>query len=130
MRGVELASNRVLTHFSRTRTFGHTDAFRTRSFKVDATEEKDLATRYGVSGFPTLKYFPAGDGEVETYGGARSLEAFVDFINEKVNKVRVVVCGLFLVGFVLVLLTQTRTLVARFSILSAFRNQTLFLPKD
>lgn len=39
--------------------------------------------RYGVSGFPTLKFFPKNNKEGEEYGGGRDLEDFVDFINEK-----------------------------------------------
>ncbi|CAM9152898.1 unnamed protein product, partial [Sphacelaria rigidula] len=28
--------------------------------KVDAADEKELGSRFGVSGFPTIKFFPAG----------------------------------------------------------------------
>jgi len=28
--------------------------------KVDATVEKNIASTYGVTGFPTLKFFPPG----------------------------------------------------------------------
>ncbi len=28
--------------------------------KLDATEEKSMANKYGIRGFPTIKYFPAG----------------------------------------------------------------------
>lgn len=40
-------------------------------------------SRYGVSGFPTLKFFPKGNKDGEEYGGGRDLEDFVSFINEK-----------------------------------------------
>ncbi|BBH06497.1 thioredoxin family protein, partial [Prunus dulcis] len=50
---------------------------------LDADKYKDLAEKYGVSGFPTLKFFPKNNKEGEEYGGGRDLEDFVDFINEK-----------------------------------------------
>ena len=28
--------------------------------KLDATEEKSMANKYGIKGFPTIKFFPAG----------------------------------------------------------------------
>lgn len=42
-----------------------------------------LLFRYGISGFPTLKFFPKGNKEGEDYEGGRDLEDFVSFINEK-----------------------------------------------
>jgi thiol-disulfide isomerase/thioredoxin len=36
---------------------------------VDADQHKELGSKYGVSGFPTLKWFPADGGEPETYKG-------------------------------------------------------------
>jgi len=47
--------------------------------KVDCTIEKDLATRFGVKGFPTIKFFKNGQTEVIDYKGARTLESFVEF---------------------------------------------------
>ncbi|KAL5996324.1 hypothetical protein ACLOJK_026400 [Asimina triloba] len=38
---------------------------------------------YGVSGFPTLKFFPKGNKAGEDYDGGRDLDDFVTFINEK-----------------------------------------------
>ena len=37
--------------------------------QVDATEEPDIAARYGVNGYPTLKWFV--DGKALDFGGAR-----------------------------------------------------------
>lgn len=56
--------------------------------KVDATEEASLAQKYDISGFPTIKWFPAGSSEPETYDKARDLEAMVAFINEKAGTKR------------------------------------------
>lgn len=55
--------------------------------QVDAVDEKDLGQRFGVTGFPTLKYFPAGDEvEVEAYNEGRDLGSFVKFLNKKASK--------------------------------------------
>jgi len=53
--------------------------------KVDADAHKSLGQRYGVSGFPTLKWF---DGKSETptsYDGGRDLESLANFITEKTS---------------------------------------------
>lgn len=50
---------------------------------VDADKYKDLGEKYGVSGFPTLKFFPKTNKAGEDYDGGRDLDAFVAFINEK-----------------------------------------------
>lgn len=50
--------------------------------KVDATENNDLAQRYEVTGYPTLKLFAAGSNAVIPYESAREVPAMVDFINE------------------------------------------------
>jgi protein disulfide-isomerase A6 len=49
--------------------------------KVDATEQRELAERFGVSGYPTIKFFPKGpSGEPQNYEGARCvcLDLLVD----------------------------------------------------
>lgn len=33
--------------------------------KVDADGERDLGSRFGITGFPTLKFFPKGSKEPE-----------------------------------------------------------------
>ncbi|KAH8663916.1 thioredoxin-like protein [Xylariales sp. PMI_506] len=51
--------------------------------KVDADAEKSLGKRFGVQGFPTLKFF---DGKSETpsdYNSGRDLESLTKFITEK-----------------------------------------------
>lgn len=50
---------------------------------VDADKYKDLAEKYGVGGFPTLKFFPKTNKAGEDYDGGRNLDDFVAFINEK-----------------------------------------------
>ncbi|XP_027363157.1 probable protein disulfide-isomerase A6 isoform X2 [Abrus precatorius] len=50
---------------------------------LDADKYRDLAEKYDVSGFPTLKFFPRGNKAGEEYGGGRDLDDFVAFINEK-----------------------------------------------
>ncbi|KAI6099775.1 endoplasmic reticulum protein ERp29, C-terminal domain-containing protein [Pisolithus sp. B1] len=55
---------------------------------------KELAGRYGVASYPTIKFFPRGGKEVEDYEGARTEEAFVNFLNEKCGTNRAVGGGL------------------------------------
>jgi len=57
--------------------------------KVDADHEKELGSRYGVSGFPTIKFFPKGNKDGEEYDGGRSEEDFIEFLNKKCGTNRV-----------------------------------------
>ncbi|CAM8927469.1 unnamed protein product [Rhodiola kirilowii] len=50
---------------------------------LDADKHKDLAEKYGVSGYPTLKFFPKNNKAGEDYDGGRDVEDFVSFINKK-----------------------------------------------
>ncbi|XP_030956450.1 probable protein disulfide-isomerase A6 [Quercus lobata] len=50
---------------------------------LDADNYKDLGEKYGVSGYPTLKFFPKSNKAGEGYDGGRDLDDFVNFINEK-----------------------------------------------
>jgi protein disulfide-isomerase A6 len=56
--------------------------------KVDADKHRDLGGRYGVQGFPTVKFFSKGNKEPEDYNGPRELNDFVNFINNKANTKR------------------------------------------
>ncbi|WVZ07765.1 hypothetical protein V8G54_021111 [Vigna mungo] len=55
---------------------------------VDADKYKNLAEKYGVTGYPTLKFFPKSNKAGEDYSGGRSLDDFVAFINEKCGTYR------------------------------------------
>ncbi|KAJ0980609.1 hypothetical protein J5N97_008864 [Dioscorea zingiberensis] len=50
---------------------------------LDADKYKDFAEKYGVSGYPTLKFFPKNNKAGEDYDGGRDVDDFVNFINEK-----------------------------------------------
>jgi thioredoxin domain-containing protein 5 len=52
-----------------------------RIAKVDCTVEKDVATKEGVRGFPTIKLLHDGKA-VDTYRDERSVPAFISFVNE------------------------------------------------
>ncbi|KAL2011532.1 hypothetical protein VTN00DRAFT_4250 [Thermoascus crustaceus] len=60
--------------------------------KVDCEAEnaKALAKEQGITGYPTIKFFPKGSKEPVPYEGGRSEQAFVDFINEKAGTHRTV----------------------------------------
>ncbi|KAH0933208.1 hypothetical protein HID58_010325 [Brassica napus] len=55
---------------------------------LDADAHKSLGEKYGVSGFPTLKFFPKDNKAGQDYEGGRDLDDFVGFINEKVGTSR------------------------------------------
>jgi hypothetical protein len=63
---------------------------------IDADDQKNkpVAQRYGVSGFPTIKFFPKGSTEPVAYEGGRGEEDFVNFLNEKCGTQRAVGGGL------------------------------------
>eukprot|EP00882_Tetradesmus_deserticola_P000542 GHRQ01000595.1.p1 GENE.GHRQ01000595.1~~GHRQ01000595.1.p1 ORF type:complete len:263 (+),score=117.57 GHRQ01000595.1:130-918(+) len=57
--------------------------------KVNADSHRSLGERFGVQGFPTIKWFSRGkpvttEGS-ESYNKARSLDAFLEFIKEKLD---------------------------------------------
>ncbi len=49
--------------------------------KVDADAHKELATKFEVKGFPTIKWFPKGSLTPEDYEGGRSPAEMIDFVN-------------------------------------------------
>jgi len=63
--------------------------------KIDCDAEGNnvFASKYGVSGFPTLKWFPKGrknDKEEEGYNGERTVEGLLNFVNERAGTKRTV----------------------------------------
>ncbi|KAH8600224.1 thioredoxin-like protein [Bisporella sp. PMI_857] len=51
--------------------------------KVDADAEKSLGKRFGVQGFPTIKFFNGKDEKPIDYNGGRDLESLSAFLTEK-----------------------------------------------
>lgn len=51
--------------------------------KVDADAEKALGKRFGVQGFPTLKWFDGKSDTPEDYSGGRDLESLQEFVSKK-----------------------------------------------
>lgn len=60
---------------------------------ADAEPNRPLAQKYGVTSFPTIKFFPKG-GEPIDYEGGRQEPDFVEFLNEKCGTHRAVGGGL------------------------------------
>jgi len=57
--------------------------------KIDADANKEKGAKYGVSGFPTIKWFGKSSKETpETYESSRDVQSFVDFINSKAGTKR------------------------------------------
>ncbi|KAK5658524.1 hypothetical protein OQA88_1916 [Cercophora sp. LCS_1] len=51
--------------------------------KVDADAEKSLGKRFGIQGFPTLKWFDGKSDQPTDYSGGRDIDALSDFIFQK-----------------------------------------------
>lgn len=51
--------------------------------KVDADAERALGKRFGIQGFPTLKYFDGKSDKPEDYKSGRDLESLTKFLTEK-----------------------------------------------
>jgi len=50
---------------------------------ADAANGKATASEFGVTGYPTIKFFPKGSSSAIDYNGGRSEEAFVEYLNQK-----------------------------------------------
>ncbi|KAL3899534.1 MAG: hypothetical protein SGCHY_001968 [Lobulomycetales sp.] len=63
--------------------------------KVDATAQPSLGEAYGVTGYPTLKFFPANAKESPVaYESGRDEDSIVEFLNEKCGTKRMANGGL------------------------------------
>jgi protein disulfide-isomerase A6 len=51
--------------------------------KIDADREKSLGTRFGIQGFPTIKFFDGKSDKPEEYNGGRDLESLTEFLTKK-----------------------------------------------
>lgn len=51
--------------------------------KVDADSEKSLGQRFGIQGFPTIKYFDGKSDKPEDYTGGRDIDSLSAFLTEK-----------------------------------------------
>jgi len=51
--------------------------------KLDGDAHKDLSAKYGITGFPTIKWFDGSDGLPEDYTGGRGLEQLQEYITER-----------------------------------------------
>jgi len=58
--------------------------------KLDADKHRAVGSKYGVTGFPTLIWFPKGDDKTESvnYNGGRDLESMVEWINRHADTYR------------------------------------------
>eukprot|EP00123_Amoebidium_parasiticum_P000841 comp11741_c0_seq1/m.6331 comp11741_c0_seq1/g.6331 ORF comp11741_c0_seq1/g.6331 comp11741_c0_seq1/m.6331 type:complete len:362 (-) comp11741_c0_seq1:137-1222(-) len=51
--------------------------------QVDADANRDIGQRFGVTGFPSLKYFKKGSTEAQAYDGPRDADGIVEWVNNK-----------------------------------------------
>ena len=56
---------------------------------MDATEHPKAAEKYGIRGYPTLKFFGAASKEPIDYNTGRDEDSFIKFINEHAGTYRV-----------------------------------------
>jgi thioredoxin-like negative regulator of GroEL len=56
--------------------------------EVDCTVEEEVCSSIGVRGYPTLKYWMAGEskGDAHDYQGARELSGLSEFVSENLQK--------------------------------------------
>jgi len=56
--------------------------------KVDADAHKDIATKYGITGYPTIKFFPKTNKEGQAFEGGRELKDLVEWVNANTESFR------------------------------------------
>ncbi|KAL5547062.1 hypothetical protein UlMin_006749 [Ulmus minor] len=66
------------------------------SFKITKSiligKHKDVCSKYGISSYPTIQWFPKGSLEPKMYEGARTAEALAEYVNkERGTNVKIVV---------------------------------------
>ena len=54
--------------------------------EVDCTIHKEICNKFGIRGYPTLKYFI--DGEAHQYSGPRTHDALLNYIRSQPIEVR------------------------------------------
>jgi len=50
--------------------------------KVDCTKEQSICSKYGVQGYPTIKFFRKGKEQPEDFNGGRTADDIIEFINK------------------------------------------------
>jgi protein disulfide-isomerase-like protein len=57
-------------------------AAKDKAFKIDCESHKDIARKYNITGFPTIRYYPRGlkNGNPREYEGDRTSEDILKFI--------------------------------------------------
>ena len=55
---------------------------------ADQASNKPTASKFGVTGFPTIKFFPEGESEPVDYQGAREVADFIKFLNKHASNKR------------------------------------------
>ncbi|GAV78238.1 LOW QUALITY PROTEIN: Thioredoxin domain-containing protein, partial [Cephalotus follicularis] len=51
--------------------------------QVDCDEQKSICSKYGVSGYPTIQWFPKGSLESKKYDRPRNAESLAEFVNSE-----------------------------------------------
>ena len=64
------------------------------NINADDQKNKHIGQKYGVTGFPTIKFFSKDNKEPEDYEGARTEDGIVAYLNEKCGTQRAVGGGL------------------------------------
>ncbi|KAG5501822.1 hypothetical protein JKF63_04091 [Porcisia hertigi] len=59
--------------------------------KVDATQERDIGQRFGVTGFPTILYFAPGSLKPMKYEGGRTADEFAKYLMSQVNGLQLII---------------------------------------
>ncbi|KAF8249561.1 disulfide isomerase [Wilcoxina mikolae CBS 423.85] len=76
------------------RGFADEDDVIIANIDADAANGKATAQKFGVTGYPTLKFFPKGSTEPIPYEGSRSEAGIINFLNDKAGTNRAAGGGL------------------------------------